>query len=285
MLIFWDIDGTLMTCGGEGTKALNQAFSDLYGINDAFTGVGIGSAMDSVIIHRIIKAHNLSDNDRDLIESQYLKILKKRLSEYPDKRVLPGVIDLLDYIDGADGWYSLLLTSNLRKAAEVKLESVGLSGYFTFNEENGFGDRHGEKWDALSDAIKKASARTERRIQSREVCVIGDSVYDIRSARRLGVGYIAVATGWASWDMLEAEHQENKTPPSSRQSQCTHSRTPFVLPLDTLSETSSKAPSNAPSTATLCAGTVIEVLTNSLSNSDLIISCLRSVENGESLPL
>jgi phosphoglycolate phosphatase-like HAD superfamily hydrolase len=42
MLIFWDIDGTLMHCGSDGTKALNRAFRDLCGIRDAFQNAGIG---------------------------------------------------------------------------------------------------------------------------------------------------------------------------------------------------------------------------------------------------
>ena len=54
-LIFWDIDGTIMHCGSDGTKALTTFFQ-LYGIENAFTKVGIGSAMDSVILDRIMIA-------------------------------------------------------------------------------------------------------------------------------------------------------------------------------------------------------------------------------------
>jgi phosphoglycolate phosphatase-like HAD superfamily hydrolase len=39
-LILWDLDGTLMTCGAAGTRALNETFRRLYGIEDAFSKGG-----------------------------------------------------------------------------------------------------------------------------------------------------------------------------------------------------------------------------------------------------
>ena len=38
-----------------------------------------------------------------------------------------------------------------------------------------------------------------------EICVVGDSLYDARCAKRLGCRHIAVATGWTSIAALEAE--------------------------------------------------------------------------------
>jgi hypothetical protein len=59
--------------------------------------------------------------------------------------VLPGVRELLAYIDGSENVFSALLTSNLRLGAETKLRSVGLEQFF---HTGGFGDDYGEKWDA-----------------------------------------------------------------------------------------------------------------------------------------
>lgn len=88
-LIFWDIDGTIMHCGSDGTKALNLTFYQLYGIENAFTKVGIGSAMDSVLLDRIMKAFSLDKKDLDTVKNLYVKNLEEILEQNESKRILP----------------------------------------------------------------------------------------------------------------------------------------------------------------------------------------------------
>jgi phosphoglycolate phosphatase-like HAD superfamily hydrolase len=103
---------------------------------------------------------------------------------------------------------NLLLTSNLRAGAEAKLRSVGLWSYFADAPCGGFGDAPGEKWDAAPAALAEASTILGRTMTPRDSVIIGDGVYDIRCAKRIGARHIAVATGFTPIGTLAAEAPE-----------------------------------------------------------------------------
>jgi phosphoglycolate phosphatase-like HAD superfamily hydrolase len=207
-LVFWDIDGTLMTCGSDGTKALNRTFLELYGVRDAFRRAGIGGALDRAVLHRIAAECGIADFDRGAFAPVYVSNLKRILDENENKRVMPGVVRLLEYVRGREGGMNLLLTSNLRGGAEAKLRSVGLWSYFADAPCGVFGDAPGEKWDAAPAAIAAVAAFVGRPLSARDSVVVGDGVYDIRCAKRVGAACIAVATGFTPAEDLAAEGPE-----------------------------------------------------------------------------
>ena len=199
-LILWDLDGTLMHCGADGTKALNETFRKLYGVEDAFSKAGIGHAMDAVILERIMENNKLDKNELAKVKEEYIVILEGILKKNPNKRILPGVQELLEHIHGSQSSYNALLTSNLQIGAETKLKSVGLERYF---HVGGFGDDYGEKWDAALKGIRDAEERFGVKFENENIYIIGDSIYDIECARRIEVVSIGVATGWAEYEILK----------------------------------------------------------------------------------
>jgi phosphoglycolate phosphatase-like HAD superfamily hydrolase len=189
MLVFWDIDGTLMYCGADGTDALNETFETLYGVADAFHSVGIGRAMDFTIIKKIMSTYDIPDAAFEKIEVDFVERLRRILASDERKRVLPGVRELLYYTENR-GDVNALLTSNLKAGAEAKLRSVNLwekpNASFEQTAEQtaeetaeqtaeqtadcgndndndnvlwfpsgGFGDAPGEKWEAAERARKE----------------------------------------------------------------------------------------------------------------------------------
>lgn len=204
-LILWDLDGTLMTCGAIGTKALNETFRKLYGLEDAFSKAGIGHGMDSVILEKVMKSNSLDQSGLDGVKKEYNNILTTLLADDTNKRVLPGVKELLEYTDQSKTVFNALLTSNLRMGAEAKLMSVGLSRFF---HTGGFGDDHGEKWDAALTGISAAEEYFGVRFEKSDICMIGDSIYDIECAKRIGVPCISVATGFADYEMLKGKQPD-----------------------------------------------------------------------------
>jgi len=204
-LILWDIDGTLMFCGSDGTQALNTTINKLYGIEDAFERAGIGQAMDATILSRIISHFGIVDADLTQILSDYAGHLAEVLRKNPDKRVLPGILNLLESIEAHPSLYNGILTSNFKLGAHTKLESVGLLDYFKIG---GYGDSPGEKWDAALIGLGEAEQHYGLIFKPEQVFIIGDSQYDIACARRLGMKSIAVATGWTDYDTLAAANPD-----------------------------------------------------------------------------
>ncbi len=198
-IIFWDIDGTLMHCGSDGKKALNRTFSELYGIADAFSSAPIGGSLDAVLIRAIMQSFGIPKDELKNIHDHYHRTLKKVLAEDNDKQILPGVIPALKALDVQPLHRSALLTSNLKIGAYAKLESVGLHEYFDFG---GFGDEPVEKWDVAEQCIAQAQEKYGTIFSREQIFLIGDSDYDITSARKIGIQSIAVATGWVSADRL-----------------------------------------------------------------------------------
>lgn len=201
-LILWDLDGTLMHCGADGTKALNETFLKLYGIEDAFTKAGIGHAMDSVILEKIMESNSLDKGELDRIKAEYIDILHNILKLNSKKRILPGVKELVEHIHQSENSFSALLTSNLRSGAETKLKSVGLHNFF---QVGGFGDDIGEKWDAAINGILEAENYYDVKFEKENIYIIGDSIYDIECAKRIGVISIGVATGFADYEVLQSK--------------------------------------------------------------------------------
>lgn len=200
-LILWDIDGTLMYCGADGTRALNKTFKELYGIENAFSRAGIGSAMDAVILDRLMVSFDLDKSDLEIVKSTYVGFLEEILNENQQKKVLPGVFELLEYINESDYCYNALLTSNLRIGAETKLKSVGLNHYF---HVGGYGDDYGEKWDAAVKGITEAELFYNMSFDLKNIYLIGDSAYDIECAKKMGIKSIGVATGWMDCELLKS---------------------------------------------------------------------------------
>lgn len=194
-----------MHCGADGTKALNEAFRKLYGVEDAFTKAGIGHAMDAVILDRIMESNGLDKEGLDRVKEEYVASLDSILSRNPNKRILPGVRELLEHIDGSENSFNALLTSNLRIGAETKLKSVGLDRFF---QVGGFGDDYGEKWDAALKGIREAEDYYGITFDKENIYIIGDSIYDIECARKIEVVSIGVATGWAGYEMLKSREPD-----------------------------------------------------------------------------
>ena len=199
MLIFWDIDGTLMYCGSDGTTALNQTFAQLYNIDDAFYKVGIGNSMDSMILQKIMTKFRIPAEELDNIKSAFVRQLETVLKNDHDKKVLPGIRELIFYAE-RNGHVNSLLTSNMKVGAQSKLRSVNLDGHFV---GGGFGDDSGEKWDIAKHAQNEIEKITKQSFRPEDVILIGDSIYDIKTARNLGYNIISVATGWTPKGNLE----------------------------------------------------------------------------------
>lgn len=193
-LILFDVDQTLLSTRGGDRKALNTAFGELYGIEDAFDGVGFGGRMDLSIMAEVYRINDVAEGDKRLGEFKirYFGHLARILPDWDSGIVYPGVRELLQALVSEQGVQLGLATGNFREAAFIKLKRYELDGFFG---EGGFGGDHPERPEVVADAIARCQELAAKEYERNEIFVIGDSVSDVQAGQANGINSVAVATG------------------------------------------------------------------------------------------
>jgi phosphoglycolate phosphatase-like HAD superfamily hydrolase len=198
-LLLFDIDGTLLTSGGCGERALRAAVKEFFGKDDDLQEIEIAGRTDTSIARQLLRKY-AGDESRamDVLE-HYLRHLPGLLPERPG-RLLPGVSELLAALHARPDVVLALLTGNLHRGAEYKLRHYGVWHYFQFGA---FADDHHDRNELGAVALQRAR---ERGIEARleRVFVIGDTPHDIACARACGARAVGVATGGSSYEALSA---------------------------------------------------------------------------------
>jgi phosphoglycolate phosphatase-like HAD superfamily hydrolase len=200
-LVLFDIDGTLLLSGGAGLLALERAFAELYGVEDAARGVEYRGLTDPVIVQSIARARlarELDEAEFAAVVECYLRHLADTLRESVGFRTLPGARELVRELFERDDVALGLVTGNFEPAAWRKLERAELRDFFSFG---GFGSDAADRAEVTRIAVRRGRSRAGA---NGRVVVIGDTTHDVTSAARVGIPCLAVATGNATVDELRA---------------------------------------------------------------------------------
>ena len=203
-LLLFDIDGTLIHSGGAGVQALISAFRERFGITDDLRGIEIAGMTDSGIVASILKKYNIpatTENVSAFLDS-YVHFLSLELPRREGK-LLPGVLELLEKLKSRRHVVLALLTGNVSRGAQLKLEHYGVWHFFEFGA---FADDHQDRNRLGSFARARARERHGLEFSASQIDVIGDTPRDIACGKAIGARTIAVATGKWSRQQL-AEHQ------------------------------------------------------------------------------
>ena len=203
-LILFDIDGTLIDCGGQARVAFATALDAIFGETGPIDSYDFSGKTDTRIV---VDLMTLAGRPRD----EVLTILPRLRDEYLDTLdrslvrermcVLPGVEPLLESLSARDDIVLALLTGNWERGARIKLSRHDLNRYFGFGS---FGDGVLDRNDLPPIALERALHATQRRFHADETIIVGDSVLDVACARAHGIACLAVATGRTSRAELEA---------------------------------------------------------------------------------
>ncbi|MDQ6859673.1 MAG: haloacid dehalogenase-like hydrolase [Verrucomicrobiota bacterium] len=194
-LLLWDIDATLIVSGGGGDNALKRAVAELFGTKDDLHDIEIAGRTDRHIARSILSKYGVEPTDAAVAE--FLEIYLRWLAELLPQlngHVLPGVKEILDRLKPNPDRVLALLTGNLRRGAQLKLERYGLWHYFEFGA---FADDHHDRNELGAFAQRRAAEKHGHEFEVARIDVIGDTGHDIACGEIFGARTIAVATG--SW--------------------------------------------------------------------------------------
>ncbi len=197
-LVLFDIDGTIIDSGRAGTRALNRAFLDLFGIRDAFKDIEMAGMTDIQIMKEGLRVHSLSglNGEVDAMIRKYLEFLTEEI-ENPWRRVKPGVFELLDTLKEESIPFGLL-TGNLKEGARIKLRPFGLDSYFP---AGAFGSDDEDRDRLLPIALMRFFLLGVN-VTAERCVIIGDTPRDVRCAKAHGARCIGVTTGPYSRESL-----------------------------------------------------------------------------------
>ena len=201
-LLLFDIDGTLIHSGGAGMEALKRALKERFKIDDDLEDIEIAGMTDSGIVISILEKHKIPTTPENIAAflDSYVHFLSKELPRRKGK-LLPGVLDLLKKLKERKSVVLGLLTGNLSRGAELKLDHYGVWHFFEFGA---FADDHHDRNELGAFARTRAKEKHGREFSSNEIDVIGDTPRDIACGKALGARTIAVATGtWSREDLAQ----------------------------------------------------------------------------------
>jgi phosphoglycolate phosphatase-like HAD superfamily hydrolase len=202
-LVLFDIDGTLTRGAGPHHRAaLEAAIFQVTGLAATTQGIPVHGMLDHVILTTMLRVAGVSEAEAKRVLPQVIEAAQELYQVgVPDLRdkLCPGLPGVLEEM-GRRGVVLALVTGNLTRIAWHKLARAGIGQYFRFGA---FGEMAPTRGDLAKLAI--AQARREGLIgKTSRISLIGDAASDIQAARDAGVQSIAVRTGIAPVEELEA---------------------------------------------------------------------------------
>ena len=196
-LVLWDVDGTLVYCGGSGRRALERAIrEECRAPRGDLSILRLDGRTDRHIVRQgmALLGASFSDEACDRVLARYLEVLPEELAG-AEFRVLPGVVQALTALRVGGVAYGLC-TGNVADGARFKLRRGELEAYFEWGPGAvaGFAGDGEVRTRLVEAALRRAGTRLGR-IHPSEVVVVGDTPQDVEAAHGAGCAAMGVATG------------------------------------------------------------------------------------------
>ena len=202
-LVLFDIDGTLVSTGGAGMKAFGEAFEAAFGIAEATAKIKFAGRTDYSIFRELCEQNGVghTPENRESFFNHYLRLVDSHI-DTNEGGPFPGVVRLLDGLAALPDAPALgLLTGNIRDGARRKLGAYGLWDRFALG---GFADDNEDRNLIAVAAAAKGGDYLGCKLDGPEIVVIGDTPRDVACGKYIGARTLAVATGGATLEALQA---------------------------------------------------------------------------------
>lgn len=207
-LLLFDIDLTLINSGGTGRQAMSAAFERVFGKKNGLKNVNLAGRTDPQILKDALARKGLSWSlDREhQFKQVYFESLKIEIEKpNPRKQIQPGISEILNILSTRNDITLGLLTGNWRKGAMIKLGYFNLIHFFKIGA---FADDSENREELPQFAVQRLKEKFGMSILPQSVFVIGDTPLDVACAKPFRAKSVAVATGFFSYEELEAENPD-----------------------------------------------------------------------------
>ncbi|HHH27958.1 MAG TPA: HAD family hydrolase [Polyangiaceae bacterium] len=193
-VLLFDVDGTLVSTGGAGGRALRAALrAEGYRGEATFSYAGM---TDRAIVRRHLAEASVDAIDTviDAVLERYLVLLADEVERTPVESYIvhDGMMEALDEVESREGFAVGLGTGNVERGARIKLGRVGASDRFAFG---GFGCDAEDRAELIAIGAARGAARLGVSRDACRVVVIGDTPRDVAAALANEAECLAVATG------------------------------------------------------------------------------------------
>src|SRR5215217_1448328 len=208
-VLLFDIDGTLVTTGGAGRRAMELAFERLYQRRDACDSFKMSGMTDRAIVRKGLQAIGAAPDEVaiDALISAYVAALHEEIPKVQERdyRLHPGMRAAVETALTRKNFAVGLGTGNVRPGAKVKLERVKLYEQFSFG---GFGCDAEDRTELIRHGAQQGALRLGRPLEACRVVIIGDTPKDVAAAKGIGASCIGVGTGhFSATELLAAGAQ------------------------------------------------------------------------------
>jgi phosphoglycolate phosphatase-like HAD superfamily hydrolase len=207
-VLLFDIDGTLVTTGGAGHRAMHRAFETLHQRTDACDFRFDGMTDRAIARQGLLNIGAPSDEAGiDALLAAYLEALTDEVSrvEAARYRLHPGMEAAVNAACARENFAVGLGTGNLREGARIKLSRLGIYERFAFG---GFGCDHEDRTELIRVGAQRGADRLGAPLAECRVVVVGDTPKDVLAAKGIGAECLGVGTGSYTPEVLRAHGAE-----------------------------------------------------------------------------
>jgi len=199
-LVVFDLDGTLTDTNEVDTDCFVQALGDALGIDNVNTAweeyehaTDLG-CLQEAFLRKFNRQVTPQETDR------FISHFLDRLQQHRAERAIsfdeiPGAAALLQRLKADSRWAIALATGCWEPSARYKITTAGIP---LENVPAAFANDGPSREAIVAAAIERAGNRFER------VVCVGDAIWDVRTARRLGLPFVGIAGGSRSQKLRAA---------------------------------------------------------------------------------
>jgi len=190
-LFLFDIDGTLISPGPAARKAINQAIENFTGVPPNLQIKDVAGMTDRLIVKNALKKSGASSDLNQVINdiiNDYLTLFENAYLESTGAFIYDDALKLVQKVQEKNIPLGLL-TGNVKRGAQIKLNRFDLMKHFSFGA---YGEEGATRSDLPIVAQNHAKEVLGKDFKFEDIILIGDTPEDAIAAKVNGCKSIIV---------------------------------------------------------------------------------------------